>query len=120
MPPSEGPSTQATRSIPRVRKASRPARAMSSTATSGNETPYGRPVLRLMEAGLDDPNGLPSELMQTTKKRLVSIGLPSPSIDSHQPGFGSAGEEATCALGDRPVKITMVLSRSALSLPQVS
>ena len=120
MPPSDGPSTQATRSIPSVRSASRPARAMSSTAISGKFVPYGRPVRGSIDTGLEEPNGLPSELMQTTKKRRVSIGLPSPSIGSHQPGFGSAGDDATCAGGDRPVKITTTLSRAAFRRPQVS
>jgi hypothetical protein len=29
----------------------------------------------------------PSTLEQMTKKRSVSIGLPGPTIDSHQPGL---------------------------------
>jgi hypothetical protein len=58
--------------------------------------------------------------MQTTKNRLVSIGLPAPIIDSHQPGFGSAGDEAACADGDRPVNSRNVLSRAAFSVPRVS
>ncbi len=80
----------------------------------------GGPSRGSIDTGLEEPNGLPSELMQTTKKRRVSIGLPSPSIDSHQPGLGSAGDDATCALGDSPVKITMVLSRASFSCPQLS
>ena len=70
--------------------------------------------------GLEEPNGLPSELTQTTKKRLVSSGRPSPIMLSHQPGLGSAGEDAACAEGDSPVKITIVLSRAAFSDPQHS
>ena len=82
--------------------------------------PYGRPVRGSIEAGPDEPNGLPSELTQTTKKRLVSIGLPSPIIGSHQPGFGSAGDDAACADGDSPVNSRIVLSRASFSRPQVS
>ena len=67
MPPSDGPTTAATRSMPSVRSASRPGRAMSSTAISGKPMPYGRPVRGSIDAGLDEPNGLPSELTQTTK-----------------------------------------------------
>ena len=70
--------------------------------------------------GSSEPNGLPSELMQMTKKRRVSIGRPSPIIDSHQPGVGSAGDDAACADGDSPVKIRRALSRASFSSPQVS
>jgi hypothetical protein len=93
---------------------------MSSTAISGKPMPNGRPVRGSMDAGPDEPNGLPSELTHTTKKRPVSIGLPSPIIDSHQPRFGSSGEDAACADGDRPVNSSTVLSRAALSWPHVS
>ena len=58
--------------------------------------------------------------MQTTKKRLVSSGRPSPIMVSHQPGRGSAGDDAAWAEGDRPVKIAIALSRAALSVPQHS
>ena len=67
-----------------------------------------------------DPKQLPSELMQMTKKRRVSIGRDGPTISSHQPGDGSSGEDVAWADGDMPVKIRMALSRAALSWPQVS
>jgi len=50
----------------------------------------------------------------------VSIGLPGPSISSHQPGSGSSSLEAACALGESPVRISTALSRAAESVPQVS
>ena len=82
--------------------------------------PYGRPVRGSIEAGPEEPNGLPSELTQTTKKRRVSIGWPSPIIDSHQPGVGSSAEDAACAGGDSPVNSSTVLSRAAFGRPQHS
>ena len=69
MPPSDGPMTQATRAMPSARSASRAALAISSTESSGNAVPYGRPDAGSIESGLDDPKGLPSELMQTTCQR---------------------------------------------------
>ena len=66
MPPSEGPTTQATRSIPSVRSASRPAARDVLDRDLGKLAPYGRPVAGSIDTGLDEPNGLPSELMQTT------------------------------------------------------
>ena len=62
-----------------------PARAMSSTVSTGNVSRYGWPVAGLIDAGEVEPNGLPSELMQMTKKRRVSIGRPGPIMSSHQP-----------------------------------
>ncbi len=67
-----------------------------------------------------EPLQLPSELMQTTKFFVVSIGLPGPIIGSHQPSLGSASFEAACALGEMPVRISTPLDRSAFSSPQVS
>ena len=46
-----------------------------------------------------DPKQLPSELMQMTKKRRVSMGRDGPTISSHQPGDGSSGDELACAVG---------------------
>ena len=50
----------------------------------------------------------------------VSIGLPAPSISSHQPGLRSAVDEAACAEGDRPVNNNTALLRSGANSPQVS
>ena len=55
MPPIEGPATQATLSMPSSRSTSKPPRATSSSATSGNAMPNGRPVRGSIEAGLDEP-----------------------------------------------------------------
>ncbi len=73
-----------------------------------------------MDAGLEEPKGLPSEFTQTTKYRPVSSGLPSPIMVSHQPGRGSLGEDAAWAVGERPVNISSVLSRASFSRPQHS
>ncbi|GIK33648.1 MAG: hypothetical protein AMXMBFR45_16180 [Gammaproteobacteria bacterium] len=67
-----------------------------------------------------EPKQLPSEFTQMTWKRRVSIGREGPIISSHQPGVGSAAEDAACAEGERPVKISTALSRAALSSPQLS
>jgi hypothetical protein len=40
---------------------------MSSTATSGKLSANGRRVRGSIDAGLDDPNGLPIEFTQITK-----------------------------------------------------
>ncbi len=120
MPPRDGPTTAATRSMPSERIAARPATAMSSTAISGKSIPYGRPVRGSTAAGLDEPKGLPSELTHTTKNLPVSSGRPSPIIVSHQPGRGSSGDEAACADGESPVNIRIVLSRASFRRPQHS
>ena len=57
------------------------------------------PVAGLTDAGDVEPNGLPSELTQMTKKRRVSMGRPGPTMSSHQPGDGSAALDAAC---DKP------------------
>src|SRR5512144_645215 len=93
---------------------------MSSTETSGNDIAYVRPVRGLIDAGLDEPQGLPTELTQTTKNRSVSIGRPGPIIDSHQPGDASAGDDVACADGESPVNSNSALSRAALRRPQLS
>ena len=74
----------------------------------------------LILAGPVEPKQLPSELTHTTKYRLVSIGLPGPSMSSHQPAEGSLGDEAAWAEGESPVKIRMQLSLASSNSPQVS
>lgn len=56
-----------------------------------------------MDAGPVEPKQLPSEFTQTTKSRSVSSALPGPIIGSHQPGRGSAADDAAWAEGERPV-----------------
>ena len=73
-----------------------------------------------MDAGPVEPLQLPSGLTQTTYQRRVSIGLPGPSMASHQPGVASASQEAAWASGERPVRISTALSPAAFSVPQVS
>ena len=49
------------------------------------------PVCGLMEAGPVEPMQPPRTLGQMTKKRSVSMGLPGPTIVSHQPGLPVTG-----------------------------
>ena len=93
---------------------------MSSTVSTGNVSRYGWPVAGLIEIGEVEPNGLPSELMQMTKQRRVSMGRPGPIMSSHQPCVWSSVDEAACAEGDRPVKIMTALSWRTAGSPQVS
>ena len=60
---------------------------MSPMVMTGKSRPQGLPVAGLMLAGPVEPMQPPSTLGQMTKKRLVSIGLPGPTIVSHQPGL---------------------------------
>src|SRR5688500_3730465 len=62
MPPSDGPMTAANLRTPSERATSCPARAMSSTVSTGNVSRYGLPVEGLIDAGDVEPKGLPSEL----------------------------------------------------------
>ncbi|MDZ7748730.1 MAG: hypothetical protein U5K43_07695 [Halofilum sp. (in: g-proteobacteria)] len=120
MPPSDEPMTVCRWSIPSARQAERAAAAMSSTESWGKSTRYGAPVSGLIDAGPVEPKQLPSEFTQMTKKRSVSIGWPGPIMYSHQPGEGSAGDEAACAFGESPVNSSRALSPRPLSRPQVS
>src|SRR5262249_13530166 len=120
MPPIELPIRQARRSMPSPRTSSYEALATSSRVKSGKVNLYTLPVTGSTEAGPVEPLQLPSVFAQITNQRLVSIGLPGPSISSHQPGDGSLAFDAACALGDSPVRMKTALSRAALSVPQVS
>src|SRR5688572_14219357 len=101
MPPIELPITQARRSMPSDATQANAASAPSSIDRSGKVSRYGWPVAGSMEAGPVEPLQLPRELTHTTNQRSVSIGLPGPSIASHQPGAGLPALAAACALGDR-------------------
>jgi hypothetical protein len=120
MPPSDGPITVSSCSMPSERAASKPARAMSSTASSGNSSRHGLPVAGFTDAGPVDPKQLPSEFTHITNHWFVSMARPGPIIFSHQPGEVSSAEEAACAEGLRPVNSRMALLRSLLSVPQHS
>ena len=52
---------------------------MSSTVIRGNFDPYAFPVRESIVAALVDPKLEPSMLEQTTKYRLVSMGIPGPT-----------------------------------------
>ena len=48
------------------------------------------------------------------------MGLSTPIMSSHQPDDGSAGEDAACAEGDKPVNSSTALSPPGDGSPQVS
>ena len=54
---------------------------------------------------------------QITKKRSVSIGLPGPTITSHQPGSSCSSCRATCESPESAWQIRTALSRASLSVP---
>ena len=58
----------------------------------------------------------PSTLGQMTKKRSVSIGLPGPTMVSHQPGLPVTG----CSLADVLVAGQRVQTRMAFDLAALS
>ena len=90
MPPRLPPITAAQQSIPRW-SASRAWLFTQSRARRGGKSgPQGLPVSGLMELGPVEPWQPPILLRLTTKKRLVSMGLPGPMHSSHQPGFLSS------------------------------
>ncbi len=93
---------------------------MSVMVMTGKAMPSGAPVAASGVAGPLVPMQLPSTLAQMTWKRSVSIGLPGPSIASHQPGSGLPAFAAACASGDRPLRTRIALSPAALGAPQVS
>ena len=82
--------------------------------------PYGLPVAGSQEEGPVEPKQPPRELTHTTKKRSVSMGLPGPTMYSHQPAVSSASLEAAWAVGDSPVKTRMALSWLRDRVPHVS
>ena len=106
--------------MPSPRTTSNAALAPSSTDNSGKSRRYSAPLAGLTDAGPVDPLQLPSEFTQTTNQRSVSIGLPGPSMASHQPGSGLPALIAACASGESPVTISTALSRASLSVPHVS
>ena len=106
--------------MPSPRTTSKAALAPSSTDSSGKSRRYSAPVSGFTEAGPVEPLQLPSEFTHTTNQRSVSIGLPGPSIGSHQPSAGLPGVRAACASGDSPVTISTALSRRSFNVPQVS
>src|ERR1700753_337088 len=58
---------------------------MSATVITGKSDPYGLPVAGSSDDGPVVPRQPPSRLVETTKNRSVSNGLPGPIIPSHQP-----------------------------------
>src|SRR5438045_3494492 len=62
----------------------------SSTVTMGKSDPHGLPVAGSIDAGPVEPKQLPRLLTPITKKRAVSIGLPGPTMLSHQPSLSDS------------------------------
>src|SRR5262245_41143053 len=91
MPPIDPPATLNHRSIARWSINRTLASTMAAMVMTGNSQPQGRPVLGLRLDGPVDPMQPPRMLGQITKKRSVSIGLPGPTIASHQPGLRVIG-----------------------------
>jgi len=87
MPPRLPPITAANFSMPNVSATSACAFTQSSTVTTGKLAPYGRPVDGSMLIGPVEPKHEPRLFTPITKKRLVSSGLPGPTMLSHQPTF---------------------------------
>ena len=69
------------------------ARTMSRMVTMGKSSPQGFPVAGFVEAGPVVPMQAPSTLVQITKKRFVSIGLPG--ADHRGPPALRAGDGMT-------------------------
>ena len=91
MPPIEPPITQNSWSMPRWSISGTCASTMSPMVMTGKSRPQGLPVSGLMLAGPVEPMQPPSTLGQMTKKRSVSMGLPGPTMVSHQPGLPVTG-----------------------------
>ena len=87
MPPRLPPMIAAKRSTPRWSASLACASTQSSTVTMGKSEPQGTPVAGLIDAGPVEPKQLPRLLTPTTKKRVVSTGLPGPTMLSHQPSL---------------------------------
>ncbi len=85
---------------------------------TGKAIPHGAPVAGLIVAGPDEPMQLPSTLAQTMKCRAGSIGLPGPTIRTHQPGLPVTGcADATCWSPVSAWQSRIALLASALSVP---
>jgi hypothetical protein len=73
------------------------ARTMSRIVMTGKARPQGLPVCGSVDDGPVVPMQAPTTFGQITKYRSVSIGLPGPTIVSHQPDFFVTGcTLATC------------------------
>jgi hypothetical protein len=90
IPPIEPPTTACSRPIPSASSSATCARTMSRTVMTGKRIAHGAPSPAGL-AGPVEPMQPPITLAQMTWKRLVSIGLPGPTIRSHQPGLPVTG-----------------------------
>jgi len=84
---------------------------------TGKRMAQGRPSGPSLD-GPDEPMHDPSTLAQITWKRSVSMGLPGPTMRSHQPGLPVRGwVEATCWSPVVAWQISTALSRAGFSVP---
>ena len=116
MPPIEPPITLNSWSMPKWSIRGTCASTMSPMVMTGKSRPQGLPVAALMLAGPVEPRQPPSTLGQMMKKRLVSTGLPGPTIVSHQPGLPVTG----CGLAAYWSPVSAWVTRMALDLAALS
>ena len=111
--------TAAKRAMPRWSASRAWVATQSSTVTTGKSAPHGLPVFGIDARGPVEPWQPPRLLTPTTKKRLVSTGLPGPIMLSHQPTLpGSpAYQPATWCEAFSAWHTSTALERSALSVP---
>ncbi len=117
MPPIDPPMTANSRSMPSRATSICCARTMSRTVSGGKSVPQTCPSARRLR-GPVLPMQPPSTLLQTTKKRSVSIGRPGPTSASHQPGLPVTGwVSATYWSPVSAWQISTALERAAFSAP---
>ena len=119
MPPIEPPMTPSSRRTPSLSKSSFWTSTISAIVMIGKSRPYGLPVAGLISDGPVVPEQLPMTFEQITKYLSVSMGLPGPTMMSHQPGLRSPGalKPATWALPLRAWQIRTALSCVSVSVP---
>ena len=118
MPPMEPPITEKSWSMPKWSISGTCASTMSPTVMTGKSMPQGLPVSGLMLAGPVEPMQPPSTLGQMMKNRSVSIGLPGPTMVSHQPGLAVTGWGLATYWSPVSACVTrMAFDLSALSSP---
>ncbi len=119
MPPSDPPITAAKRPMPKWSATRAWACTQSSTVSSGNDAPQGRPVAGSIVAGPVEPKHDPRLLTPMTKNRSVSTALPGPTMLSHQPIWSgrSASMPATWCEAFSAWQTSTALLRAAFNWP---
>ncbi len=91
MPPIEPPTTQNSVVMPSRSISIACARTMSGMVMIGKSSPHTLPVAGFSDAGPVEPMQPPITLEQMMKYFSGSIGLPTPTMVSHQPGLPVTG-----------------------------